>query len=549
MNLTSILVEYFDLKSQGDVTIISGNPFDRPQYAPTMGSNESDIVAMSNIFENTILPIAKRTASKRIGSRGLLPSYQGVATGGSINTINLAVLFGETRAILGNITQINYDTASSLIGFTIQIVAGLGAGQTKTITAWTGTGLYEATVNINWTTNPDATSVYFLNPGPTQLPPFGPLPLDNVVFRDDNHRNFVRFAYPNGDKLFSSVVVGGKTPSPIDPTQRALLSLTTIVDPINPAGVSTRINIGMRSHGYETGDMIKISGMSEPLNGIGESHINEYHIAYVTDANNFHIILFHNVSSLDGGFSKVPSPTVGATVGTWNDVAFTGFVSATALTITSVESGIVQVGQVVTGTGITANSIIVSGGGNDWVLSESTTGTAAGTGSAPGTATLTLTAPNTFITGQVITSTGGTGSITTGTTIVTGGTGTVFTMSAAQTLTGVTVTGSISLSVTDTRLNGIEVHTLRFDRAKFRTWLKTHYFSGWHSCCSCRMGKPTDSMAVVDTRARVYNTKGLRVVDCSIFPVKPNANTQAPAYGIAQKIFELVSVEEYDQLL
>ena len=95
----------------------------------------------------------------------------------------------------------------------------------------------------------------------------------------------------------------------------------------------------------------------------------------------------------------------------------------------------------------------------------------------------------------------------------------------------------------------VTVSTLRFDEGKFRTWLKTHYYSGWHGCCTCRMGKVDETMAVVDTRARVYDTQGLRVSDCSIFPVKPNCNTQAPVYGITQRLFELISVEEYDNLL
>ena len=90
----------------------------------------------------------------------------------------------------------------------------------------------------------------------------------------------------------------------------------------------------------------------------------------------------------------------------------------------------------------------------------------------------------------------------------------------------------------------IEKHT--FNELSFRKWLERTYFSGWHACCSCRMGLPNDSMAVVDTRARVYNVKGLRIADTSIFPVKPNCNTQAPVYGIAQRLFELISAEEYD---
>lgn len=45
------------------------------------------------------------------------------------------------------------------------------------------------------------------------------------------------------------------------------------------------------------------------------------------------------------------------------------------------------------------------------------------------------------------------------------------------------------------------------------------------------MGPPDNSSSVVDTRARVYNTLGLRVCDASILPTKPDANTQATIYS------------------
>ena len=93
------------------------------------------------------------------------------------------------------------------------------------------------------------------------------------------------------------------------------------------------------------------------------------------------------------------------------------------------------------------------------------------------------------------------------------------------------------------------IKTLAYDERKFRTWLRSNHFSGWHGCCSCRMGRADDVEAVVDTRARVYDTKGLRVCDASIFPVKPDGNTQAPCYGIARKLTGLVADEEYDYLL
>jgi choline dehydrogenase len=43
--------------------------------------------------------------------------------------------------------------------------------------------------------------------------------------------------------------------------------------------------------------------------------------------------------------------------------------------------------------------------------------------------------------------------------------------------------------------------------------------ASFHAACTCAMGKKTDPMAVLDSQARVYGVKGLRVVDASAFPV------------------------------
>jgi 5-(hydroxymethyl)furfural/furfural oxidase len=58
----------------------------------------------------------------------------------------------------------------------------------------------------------------------------------------------------------------------------------------------------------------------------------------------------------------------------------------------------------------------------------------------------------------------------------------------------------------------------------------------WHASCSCRMGKGDDPMAVVDNQGRVKGVQGLRVVDASIFPVVPCANTNFPVLMSAEKI-------------
>jgi 5-(hydroxymethyl)furfural/furfural oxidase len=60
----------------------------------------------------------------------------------------------------------------------------------------------------------------------------------------------------------------------------------------------------------------------------------------------------------------------------------------------------------------------------------------------------------------------------------------------------------------------------------------------WHASCSCRMGRADDPMAVVDTQGRVKGVQGLRVVDASIFPVVPRANTNFPTLMAAEKIAE-----------
>lgn len=58
----------------------------------------------------------------------------------------------------------------------------------------------------------------------------------------------------------------------------------------------------------------------------------------------------------------------------------------------------------------------------------------------------------------------------------------------------------------------------------------------WHAAATCKMGKPTDDMAVVDTSMKVYGVQGLRVVDASSFPFLPPGHPQATIYALAEKI-------------
>ena len=57
-----------------------------------------------------------------------------------------------------------------------------------------------------------------------------------------------------------------------------------------------------------------------------------------------------------------------------------------------------------------------------------------------------------------------------------------------------------------------------------------------HATCICRMGAEDDPMAVTDAQGRVRGVAGVRVVDASLFPVVPCANTNFPTLMIAEKI-------------
>ena len=79
------------------------------------------------------------------------------------------------------------------------------------------------------------------------------------------------------------------------------------------------------------------------------------------------------------------------------------------------------------------------------------------------------------------------------------------------------------------------VQALHDDEA-LETYIKRAAVGVWHCSCSCRMGAADDPMAVTDPQGRVYGVNGLRVVDASIFPVVPCANTNFPTMMTAEKI-------------
>jgi choline dehydrogenase len=64
--------------------------------------------------------------------------------------------------------------------------------------------------------------------------------------------------------------------------------------------------------------------------------------------------------------------------------------------------------------------------------------------------------------------------------------------------------------------------------------------SSYHLVGTCKMGPASDALAVVDDRLAVHGMAGLRVVDASIMPSMPSANTAAATMMIAEKASDMI---------
>ncbi|HUH84754.1 MAG TPA: GMC oxidoreductase, partial [Stellaceae bacterium] len=85
-------------------------------------------------------------------------------------------------------------------------------------------------------------------------------------------------------------------------------------------------------------------------------------------------------------------------------------------------------------------------------------------------------------------------------------------------------------------VEGFGFDELMADDEKLEAFTRKAAIGAWHASCTCRMGAEDDPMAVTDTAGRVRGVDGLRVVDASLFPVVPCANTNFPTLMTAEKI-------------
>lgn len=89
-------------------------------------------------------------------------------------------------------------------------------------------------------------------------------------------------------------------------------------------------------------------------------------------------------------------------------------------------------------------------------------------------------------------------------------------------------------------VEGYRFDQLMTDDDALEEFIRKAAIGVWHATCTCRMGADDDPMAVTDNQGRVRGVSGLRVVDASLFPAVPCANTNFPTLMTAEKISDTI---------
>jgi 5-(hydroxymethyl)furfural/furfural oxidase len=87
---------------------------------------------------------------------------------------------------------------------------------------------------------------------------------------------------------------------------------------------------------------------------------------------------------------------------------------------------------------------------------------------------------------------------------------------------------------------GQRMSTLLNDEQALEAFIRKNVFGVWHASGTCRMGPAGDRNAVTDHEGRVHGVGSLRVVDASLMPSLPSANTNIPTIMMAEKIADAI---------
>ena len=89
-------------------------------------------------------------------------------------------------------------------------------------------------------------------------------------------------------------------------------------------------------------------------------------------------------------------------------------------------------------------------------------------------------------------------------------------------------------------MEGVTIQDMLTDDDALEGFVRKASVGVWHASCTCRMGSEDDPMSVTNPAGRVKGVGGLRVVDASIFPQVPCANTNFPVLMTAEKVADAI---------
>jgi choline dehydrogenase len=78
------------------------------------------------------------------------------------------------------------------------------------------------------------------------------------------------------------------------------------------------------------------------------------------------------------------------------------------------------------------------------------------------------------------------------------------------------------------------------DDSGWEEYVRNNTNIAYHAVGTCRIGRRDDPEAVVDPTLRLIGADRLRVVDASVMPVVPSANTYIPTVAVAEKAADLI---------
>jgi 5-(hydroxymethyl)furfural/furfural oxidase len=76
------------------------------------------------------------------------------------------------------------------------------------------------------------------------------------------------------------------------------------------------------------------------------------------------------------------------------------------------------------------------------------------------------------------------------------------------------------------------------NQALLEAHVRDNVQSAWHPSCTCKMGDPSDPMAVVDARGRLIGAENVFMADASVMPEVSRTNTNIPTIMISEKVAE-----------